>query len=127
MVVKLLAKEQKRPLRFKEAAFLAVLFRAYAATAGDPKTWTRDSGPILFLRDLHELLTLHPDTDYPIDEFARDLLLLDRKPDLRVKGCRFEFPGATVSKERVKPVVVFDEDGAERRYYALRFVREAVS
>ena len=124
VLVRLLAKEQGRPLAFKEATFLGVLFRAYTATAGEAKSWARDAGPVVFLRDLHELLTLHPGTEYPVDEFARDLLLLDRKPDLRVKGCRFEFPGATVSKERIKPIVVFDEDGAERAYYALRFIRE---
>ena len=50
------------------------------------------------LVDIHEILTLLPGTDYPLEEFARDLHF-DRRPDLRTRdGCRFEFPASTLSQ-----------------------------
>ncbi len=77
------------------------------------------------MADIHEILTLLPGTDYPVEEFARDLLLLDRRPDLRTRdGCRFEFPASSLSRGRMKRLVVYDEHGGERGYIAVRFVKE---
>jgi hypothetical protein len=68
---------------------------------------------------------LLPGTDYPIEEFGRDLLLLDRRPDLRTRdGCCFEFPASTLSRGRMKRVSVYDERGGERVYIGIRFVKE---
>jgi hypothetical protein len=68
---------------------------------------------------------LLPGTDYPLEEFARDLLLLDRRPDLRTRdGCRFEFPASTLSRGRMKRIVAYDERGGERAYLGIRFVKE---
>jgi hypothetical protein len=67
---------------------------------------------------------LLPGSDYPIEEFARDLLLLDRRPELRTQdGASFEFSGSTLSKGGMKRVVIFDENGLERVYIAIRFVK----
>ena len=120
----LLAGAQKRPQRFREAQFLELLYRAWRRLAG--AEWRGSgSGPVVGLADIHEILTLLPGTDYPIEEFARDLLLLDRRPDLRTRdGCRFEFPASTLSRGRMKRLVVYDERGGERAYIALRFVKE---
>ncbi len=117
---------QKRPQRFKEHEFLNVLYRTYRRMAGvDWRKSQRGMGPVIPVAELHETLTLLPDSDYPIEEFGRDLLLLDRKPDLRTRdGARFEFPKATIGKERVKRVAVYDEDGRERLYIGLRFIKE---
>jgi len=77
---------------------------------------------VVALNEIHDTLTLLPGTDYPQEEFARDLLLLDRQPDLRTRsGERFEFPRGTTTKG-VKPLIVYDEKGAERVYYGIRFV-----
>jgi hypothetical protein len=71
------------------------------------------------------MLTLLPGADYPVEEFARDLLLLDRRPDLRTPdGCRFELPASTLSKGGTKRLVAYDEQGRERTYIGLRFVTE---
>jgi hypothetical protein len=60
-----------------------------------------------------------------MDEFARDLLLLDRKPDLKTRAnLSFRFVGSTLGKGRARRVTVYDEAGRERTYLALRFVRE---
>jgi hypothetical protein len=120
----LLANAQKRPQRFREAQFLELLYRAWRRLAG--AVWQgAGSGPVVGLVDIHEILTLLPGTDYPIEEFARDLLLLDRRPDLRTRdGCRFEFPASTLSRGRMRRIVAYDERGGERAYLGIRFVSE---
>jgi hypothetical protein len=120
----LLASAQKRPQRFREVQFLELLYRAWRRLVGT--VWQGvGSGPVAGLADIHEILTLLPGTDYPIEEFARDLLLLDRRPDLRTRdGCRFEFPASTLSRGRMRRVVAYDEQGGERAYLGIRFVKE---
>ena len=120
----LLARAQKRPQRFREAQFLEMLYRAWRRLVGAAWHGT-GSGPVAGLADIHEILTLLPGSDYPIEEFARDLLLIDRKPDLRTRdGCRFEFPASTLSRGRMRRVVAYDEQGQERTYLGIRFVKE---
>jgi hypothetical protein len=123
-LAELLARAQKRPLRFRETQFLDLLYRAWRRLAGANWHGT-GSGPVVGLADIYEILTLLPGTDYPIEEFGRDLLLLDRRPDLRTRdGCRFEFPASTLSRGRMKRVSVYDERGGERVYIGIRFVKE---
>jgi hypothetical protein len=123
-LVELLANAQKRPQRFRETQFLELLYRAWRRLAGGDWQGT-GSGPVVGLADIHETLTLLPGTDYPIEEFGRDLLLLDRQPDLRTRdGCRFEFPASTLSRGRMKRVSAYDERGGERAYIGIRFVKE---
>jgi hypothetical protein len=122
-VARLLAKAQKRPQRFDEPQFLELLYSAYFEVTGHDG---QGAGRVVSLAELHDLLTLFPGTDYPVEEFARDLLLLDRKPDLRTRdGCRFEFPTSTGSKGGGRRIVVYDEDGRERLYVGIRFVKDA--
>jgi len=120
-LVRLLAKEQKRPQRFREEAFLDLVWRTYRRLVG--REWNgTDPGGVVALTEIHDTLTLLPDADYPREEFARDLLLLDRRPDLRARsGDRFEFPRGTTTKG-IKPLIVYDEQGAQRAYYGIRFV-----
>jgi hypothetical protein len=124
-LVKLIAAIQKRPQRFREERFLALLYEVYRQIAGEG--WRRvesGPGPAISLSQVHELMTLLPGADYPVEEFGRDLLLLDRQPDLRTRdGASFEFPGSTLSKGGMKRVTVYDEDGLERTYIAIRFVK----
>jgi hypothetical protein len=120
-LVRILAKAQKRPQRFREQPFLDLVWRAYRRLVGRLSIGA-DPGPVVPLFDIHETLTLLPGSDYPQEEFARDLLLLDRHPDLRTRsGERFEFPRGTTTKG-IKPLIVYDEQGAERVYYGIRFV-----
>jgi hypothetical protein len=123
-LARLLAGEQKRPQRFREPQFLELLYRTWRRLAGADWRGT-GAGPAISLTDIHDTLTLLPGADYPVEEFARDLLLLDRRPDLRTRnGCRFELPGSTLSKGSMKRLVVYDERGAEHTYIAIRFVKE---
>jgi hypothetical protein len=116
-LARLLAKAQKRPQRFREEAFLDLIWRTYRRLLG-----RGEGGRVVALIDIHDTLTLLPGADYPREEFARDLLLMDRRPDLRTRGGdRFEFPRGTTTKG-MKPLIVYDEQGTERVYYGIRFV-----
>lgn len=119
-----LARAQQRPQRLREAQFLEMLYRAWRRLVG--AAWQGSGrGPVAGLADIHEVLTLLPGTDYPVEEFARDLLLLDRRPDLRTRdGCRFEFPASTLSRGRMRRILAYDERGQERAYIGIRFVKE---
>lgn len=83
-VVRRLKALQGRPQRLNEQRFLDLLYRAYQRLAGTD--WRRlelGSGPAIILSEIHEVITLLPGSDYAIEEFGRDLLLLDRQPMLR--------------------------------------------
>ena len=120
-LVRLLAALQKSPQRFRDDAFLDLIWRTYRRLVG--REWNgTDPGRVVALTDIHDTLTLLPSADYPREEFARDLLLLDRHPDLRTRsGERFEFPHGTTTKG-IRPLIVYDEQGAQRAYYGVRFV-----
>ncbi|MFI5353928.1 MAG: hypothetical protein ACHQZS_13330 [Candidatus Binatales bacterium] len=121
-----LAAMQKRPQRISEQRFLDLLYRVYQYLAGPE--WRRaesGSGPVIRLADIHGALTLLPNSDYSIEEFGRDLLMLDRKPDLRTReGFRVTFPGSALARQKVQRITVYDEDGRERVYLGLSFVKE---
>jgi hypothetical protein len=126
----LLQAVQQRPDRFQARAFLDRLFTAYRplAAAIEPG-WRAESGtagPLVPLLDLHSVLTILPvaASDYPVEEFAGDLLRLDRAPDATTaEGHRFAFAAATGTKGR-KRLTVFDEQGGQHEYFAIRFSLE---
>ncbi len=120
---------QQRPDRFQARALLDRLFTAYRplAAAIEPG-WRAESGagPLVPLIDLHAALTILPvaAADYPVEEFAGDLLRLDRAPDSTTgEGHRFAFAAATGTKGR-KRLTVFDEQGGQHEYFAIRFSPE---
>ena len=121
---------QQRPERFNARQFLDRLFRLYAshARAEDP-SWrpTRPGqGPLVPLAELHDDLTVLPAAaaDYPQEEFAADLLRLDRQPDATGgQGHRFELGGST-GRKGGKRLTLFDEAGEQHDFYAIRFILE---
>ena len=122
---------QQRPDRFQARAFLDRLFIAYRPLAASIEpAWRADggaAGPLVPLLDLHSLLTILPvaAADYPVEEFAADLLRLDRTPDATTgDGSRFAFAAATGTKGR-KRLTVFDEHGRQHEYFAIRFSQES--
>ena len=123
LVRQLLAIQRKRQ-QFNAQKFLDALYHVYRRTQGTQNT-ENGRGPVVPLAEIHDVLTLLPGTDYPMEEFGRDLLLLARQPDLRTRdGCSFDFPGSTMSKERVKRITIYDEDGGERTFIGLRFNKD---
>jgi hypothetical protein len=124
-LVRILTVAQKRPQQFREERFLELLYRTWRLLLAGTNAPAARNGPVMSLAEIHETLTLFPGTDYPIEEFTRDLLLLDRKPDLRTRdGSCFEFAASTLSKGQMRRLVVYDEEGGERTYVGVRFVKE---
>lgn len=121
---------QQRPDRFNARQFLDRLFLLYdsKARAEDP-AWRPSragQGPLVSLADLHDLMTVLPaaGADYPQEEFAADLLRLDRQPDATdSQGHRFELSGST-GRKGGKRLTLFDEIGEQHDYFAIRFILE---
>jgi hypothetical protein len=122
-LVATLAKMQKEKPRFNAPRILETLYQVYRRIQRE--AWEKlesGAGPAMPVADVFELLTLLPGSDYSVEEFGRDLLLLSREPDLKTRdGSVFEFLGSTLSKERIRRVVVYDENGQEVPFLAVRF------
>jgi hypothetical protein len=125
-VVRKLKVLQDRPQRLNEQRFLELIHRAYQRlAAGDWRRIERGSGPAVLLSEIHEVLTLLPGSEYAIEEFGRDLLLLDRQPMLRTRdGSGFRFTGSTLGRT-AKKIVIYDEAGNTREFVAIAFVKES--
>ena len=130
-LVRVLLERQKRPQRFNEQKLLDTLFDAYSRLDRRLlRDWTpevRGNGPVVPLIQIYELLTLLPgsEREYPKEEFARDIHLLDRQPDLRTKdGRRFALPAATGTKVTGQRLIVVDHQGVEKIYVGIRFDKE---
>ncbi len=122
---------QTRPGRFNATAFLDRLLGPYALLAPrEQPGWRADrpgAGPLVALADLHAALTFLPAAaaDYPLEEFTCDLLRLDREPTARARrGHRFELGGST-GKKGAKRLTLFDEQGTQHDYFAIRFTQDA--
>ena len=121
---------QQRPERFNARGFLDRLFQLYGgkARAEDP-SWRPNrpgQGPLVPLAELHDDLTVLPvaAADYPQEEFAADLLRLDRQPDVTGSaGHRFELGGST-GRKGGKRLTLFDEAGEQHDFFAIRFILE---
>lgn len=125
-MVRLLKAVERKPQRFNPQRFLDLVFAAYQRAVG--ASWKDEArqGPLVKLTEIYEILTLFPGVakDYPEEEFARDLLLLDRARDTRTKnGLGFLFAGSSSSRGSIRPIRAYDESGAEHAYYNLRFDR----
>ena len=127
-LVKILSARQKQPRRFHEQKFLETLFDAYCYVAASGKSeWTPDAdgpGPVVSLLAIHDLLTLLPgaDREYPRTEFARDVHLLDQRPDLRTgDGRRLALPASTGTKNSGQRLTIIDQEGREVIYVGVRF------
>jgi len=130
-LVKLLAARQKRPQRANTQKFLETLFDAYLVLAPQiKKEWTPEFaglGPVVELLKIYELLTPLPGSqrDYTKEEFARDIHLLDQKPETRTKdGRSFALPASTGTKNTRLRITVIDQLGWERIYVGIRFDKE---
>ena len=130
-LVRVLLARQKRPRRFNEQKLLETLLDAYSRLGhkflGD---WTAEKpghGPVVPLTAIYELLTLLPgfERQYPKEEFARDIHLLDQNPDLRTRdGRRLALPAATGTRIVHQRMTVVDQEGNEKIYVGIRFDKE---
>jgi len=115
-----------RPAKVNEQRFLDLLYKAYQRLAGaDWRRLEHGEGPAIPLSDIHEVITLLPGADYSAEEFGRDMLFLDRRPELTARdGTPFSLAGSTMGKSARK-IVIYDEGGNTREFIAIRFVKGA--
>jgi hypothetical protein len=108
---------RRRAAGAKPAQFIEILYRSYQRAAS-----TTDVGARLV--DLHELLTLHPETRkaYSLAEFTRDVFALDSSGVRETRaGARISFVASTGAKAGRGVLVAFDERGIPKHYFGVRF------
>ncbi len=117
---------QNKPVRFRSEAFLESLWLAY--TTAVAKRGKAHPVTLIPLLEIYALLTLLPgqSKEYPLQEFARDIYLLDQSKITRTKkefGVRFP-PASTATRTQGKAITVIAQDGREKKYYGISFTQE---
>jgi hypothetical protein len=113
---------QNKPPRFRPEAFLEGIFEAYKVALLD-----KPMGAPISLLEIHRILTLFPgqSREYPRQEFARDVCLLDQSRLTRTKkGYGISFPASTGTKSLQNTLRVITAEGLEKKYYAVAFREE---
>ncbi|MFQ5915992.1 MAG: hypothetical protein ACE5JS_22690 [Nitrospinota bacterium] len=119
-----LRRRQANPPRFRAAVFLESLYKAYTIASRRRGGAPGPSGPVIRLLDIYNLLTLLPgqSREYPQEDFARDLYLLDRSGHTRTsRGYIVSFHASTGTKSAGRTLWTIGEDGREKVYFAIRF------
>lgn len=123
LVAHLLALRDREPA-LRTQQFLDTLHSAYAILAPEP-------GVMVSLVEVHRLLTLLPGTarDYGVQDFARDVYLLDRSGHTTTRaGARLRLSaGASSARNRRNLLLVVTRDGAEKSYYGVEFTPAGAS
>jgi hypothetical protein len=116
---------QDKPVRFKPEAFLESLFLAYDALIKSRGKGQVGRGSVVTLRDIYRLLTLLPGQtkEYSLQEFARDIYLLDRSGVTETKkGCGVTMPGVSSGmKGTAGAIRVITQEGQDKLYYGISF------
>jgi hypothetical protein len=118
---------QNKPVRFKPEAFLESLFSAYSTEVAARGKNLFGTGTVVKLLDIYRLFTLLPgqSKEYSLQEFARDIYLLDQSRVARTKkGLVVSFPASTGTKSTPSPITVITQDGHEKKYYGISFANE---
>lgn len=118
---------QSKPVRFKGDAFLGSLFSAYNMIVKTRNQKLPNIGLPIFLREIYDLLTLRPGQakDYTIQEFGRDLYLLDESRITKTKGgFVLSFHPGSSTKSLRSIISVVTKEGYEKKYYSISFSAE---
>ena len=118
---------QNKPVRFKPETFLDCLFAAYYWAVAERGKDLFGTGVVVKLRKIYELLTLLPgqSKEYSLQEFARDIYLLDQSHVNRTKnGQIVSFPASTGTKSATNTITVITLSGDEKKYYGIAFANE---
>jgi hypothetical protein len=118
---------QNKPVRFKPDTFLECLFSAYSTVVVTTGKDLFVTGRVVKLLEIYRRLTLLPgqSKEYSLQEFARDIYLLDQSRVTRTKnGWVVSFPASTGTKSVSSTITVISKEGHERKYYGIAFARE---
>ena len=115
---------QNRPVRFKPEAFLEALYEAYTARAGKHDAELVPSASVIRLASIYELLTMLPGhaKEYPRQEFARDIYLLDQSGVTTTRqGAKMSLSASSGTRSSASVLSVITQEGREKKYYGIAF------
>ncbi len=115
---------QNKPERFKPEMFLESLFSAYETLRKTRGKDQSDKALVIPLLEIYKLLTLLPGQakEYPRQEFARDIYLLDRSGVANTReGFALRFSDRGSSSRTVR---VITQEGQEKIYYGIAFAKD---
>ena len=119
---------QRRFIGPKLEGFLQALLEAYSKVAAKGGNDPLLLAPVVPLVDVYESLQWSPSQtrEYSKNEFARDIYLLHRSGlDKTASGVQVSFPISRGVPE--KTFTTTDENGVEKRYFGIRFMKVAGS
>ena len=124
VLVKHLKDLQSKPSRFKPEAFLESLFSAYEIIVAPRGKEMINTGIVIKLRDIYDLLTLLPgqSKEYSTQEFARDIYLLDQSGVTRTKKgliVAFHF-----NRPQAGTITVITQHGDVKKYFGISFANK---
>ena len=128
ILVELLREIQGRPPRFRPQAFLDSLFDAYTYLVQRRGPDQLAAGHTERLAEVYALMTLPPGAraQYSVQEFARDIYLLDRGGVTTTRrGYIVSFPASTGARSPGGTLRVVTEGGQEKVYYGIAFTAGA--
>ena len=126
-VVDALEKLQRSPPRFRSAAFLESLYRAYLILTGrtsSEQLKLREVGQVVQLVRIYDLFTGLPGAsrDYDKLDFARDLDTLESSGTRETRsGARVSFPASTGTKATTGTISFVKHTGENVVYYGIQF------
>ena len=113
---------QNKPVRFRPEMFLESLFSAYETLIKSRGKDQVGRGIVVTLREIYRLLTLLPGQtkEYSLQEFARDIYLLDRSGVTTTrKGYGVTLPGPR--GEGLRTIRVITQEDQKKLYYGISF------
>jgi hypothetical protein len=119
----ILRNTQNRPSKFPASRFLTSLFKVYKALGSrNLSRGDRWAGRSMFLKDIYEMMSAAPGSDYTEQEFVRDIYLLDASgEELEVRGHLAVLEASTGTRDERKTLSIITRDGRKRLYSTIRF------
>jgi len=113
---------QNRPARFPASRFLSSLFKIYKALGSrNLKKGEEWAGKSMFLKEIYEVISAAPGSDYSEQEFVRDIYLLDASGELEVRGYMASLEASSSTRDERKTMSIITRDGQKRLYSTIRF------
>lgn len=115
---------QNKPSKFPSGRFLASLFKIYKALGSrNLKRGEEWAGKSMYLKDIFEVISAAPGSDYTEQEFVRDIYLLDASgEDLEVRGHQAVLEASSATRDDRKTLSIITRDGQKRLYCTIRFI-----
>jgi len=118
---------QNKPVRFRPEMFLESLFSAYETLIRSRGKGQVGKGIVLTLREIYRLLTLLPGQtkEYSLQEFARDIYLLDQSGVNKTKNdFVIRLPASTGTRSATGTIRVITREGQDKPYYGISFTKD---